>query len=128
MTPITSEWLEKAEGDLRTASRELAVLREPNYDAVCFHSQQCAEKYLKARLQECGIPFGKTHHLIALLDLLVAQDKTWDVLRSAAQGLSTFAVEIRYPGTSADHDIVVDALSLCQTIRTHVRISLGLDI
>ncbi|NJL91504.1 MAG: HEPN domain-containing protein [Coleofasciculaceae cyanobacterium SM2_1_6] len=27
----------------------------PNYDAVCFHAQQCFERYLKARLQEAEI-------------------------------------------------------------------------
>ena len=67
MKPLTSEWVEKAEGDFATASREIRVRKSPNYDAVCFHTQQCAEKYLKAFLQEAEIPFGKTHHLIALL-------------------------------------------------------------
>jgi hypothetical protein len=50
MKPLTQEWIEKAEGDFRTARRELQAKRLPNYDAVCFHAQQCAEKYLKARL------------------------------------------------------------------------------
>lgn len=44
MKTETAEWLAKAEGDLRTAQRELLVAELPNYDAVCFHSQQCAEK------------------------------------------------------------------------------------
>ena len=48
MKPITGEWVDKAEGDFVTAQRELNALDHPNYDAVCFHSQQCAEKYLKA--------------------------------------------------------------------------------
>jgi HEPN domain-containing protein len=54
MNPITLEWVEKAEGDFAAAERELAVVVDPNYDAVCFHAQQCAEKYLKARLQEAA--------------------------------------------------------------------------
>jgi HEPN domain-containing protein len=37
-------------------------------DLVCFHLQQCIEKYLKARLNEAGIPFPKTHDLERLLD------------------------------------------------------------
>jgi HEPN domain-containing protein len=44
MNPLTLEWIEKAEGDFATATREFAVTEKPNYDAVCYHAQQCAEK------------------------------------------------------------------------------------
>jgi HEPN domain-containing protein len=60
MKPTTAEWIIKAEGDYLTARRELAVKDNPNHDAVTFHAQQCAEKYLKARLIEAGVPFPKT--------------------------------------------------------------------
>jgi len=63
MNPLTREWVSKAEGDFATAERELRARKQPNLDAACFHAQQCAEKYLKAFLQEKGIPFGKTHNL-----------------------------------------------------------------
>ena len=63
MQPLTTEWIQKAEGDLATAHRELRARKSPNFDAACFHAQQCAEKYLKALLQEDVIPFGKTHNL-----------------------------------------------------------------
>lgn len=72
MNPIALEYVQKAEGDFATAERELKVIKEPNYDAVCFHAQQRAEKYLKARLQESAIPFGKTHDLSALLNLTLS--------------------------------------------------------
>jgi len=48
MNQVIQEWVGKAEGDFSTAERELAVSSNPNYDAVCFHSQQCIEKLLKA--------------------------------------------------------------------------------
>ncbi len=48
MKPETVEWVAKADADLDTANREVVVTYSPNYDAVCFHAQQCAEKYLKA--------------------------------------------------------------------------------
>lgn len=63
MKPLTREWVEKAEGDFATASRELRARKSPNYDTACFHAQQCIEKYLKARLQEADIAFGRTHNL-----------------------------------------------------------------
>lgn len=47
MTPLTREWVMKADGDYATASRELRARKQPNYDAACFHAQQCAEKDLK---------------------------------------------------------------------------------
>lgn len=52
MKPLTREWVAKAEGDFATARRELRSRAQPNFDAACFHAQQCAEKYVKAVLQE----------------------------------------------------------------------------
>lgn len=49
MNETLREWLAKGEHDLLTANRELLVEDMPNYDAVCFHAQQCAEKLRKAR-------------------------------------------------------------------------------
>lgn len=57
MKPITREWVDKAEGDYIAAQREVRARKNPVYDAACFHAQQCAEKYLKARLTEAGIRF-----------------------------------------------------------------------
>ena len=57
MKDLTRAWVLKAEADLETANREVAVEERPNYDAVCCHAHQCAERYLKARLQQEDIPF-----------------------------------------------------------------------
>ena len=125
MQPLTQEWL-NAEGDFATAQRELRARKTPNYDAACFHTQQCVEKYLKARLQEAVIPFGKTHNLVVLLDLLLPLEPSWKLLRPEIQMLSLFAVEIRYPGTSADKMTAREMVKICREIRTLVRASLGL--
>jgi len=82
----------------RHGIRELRVRKIPNYDAVCFHSQQCAEKYLKAILQEQNIPFGKTHNLTTLLDLITPNEPAWELMRPNLERLSVFAVQVRYPG------------------------------
>lgn len=50
MKPLAREWVNKAEGDFATAAREMRARKSPNYDAACFHAQQCVEKYLKALL------------------------------------------------------------------------------
>ena len=45
-----SQWVEKAEHDLTTAEHTLTLLKDCPFDTVCFHAQQCAEKYLKGFL------------------------------------------------------------------------------
>ena len=47
MKPLSLEWIEKAEGDFHSLECEVRARKHPNYDAACFHAQQCAEKYLK---------------------------------------------------------------------------------
>jgi HEPN domain-containing protein len=128
MNPITSEWVGKAEGDFATAQRESQVVSDANYDAICFHAQQCIEKYLKARLQESGIPFGKTHDLSTLLDLILPIEVTWDVLRADLHALTVFAVTYRYPGDSADESDAREAVARCEKVRKIVRASLGLPV
>jgi HEPN domain-containing protein len=126
MKPLTREWVEKAEGDFFSAQRELRARKSPNYDSACFHAQQCLEKYLKARLQEADIPFGKTHGLIILLNLVLPVEPLWDPLRQQLRALDAFAVEFRYPGQSADKELARQAVKICKDIRRIMRIGLGI--
>ena len=71
MSPIVEEWIRKAEADWHSADRDLRARKHPNYDGACFHAQQCAEEYLKGFLQLKDHRFGKTHNLIALMELYV---------------------------------------------------------
>lgn len=127
MNPLTCEWVDKAEGDFATCGRELRARKQPNHDAACFHAQQCAEKYLKAILQEAGTSFGKTHNLIALLELLLTADPSWEPLREALEGLTGYAVAVRYPGESADKGTARESMALCKKVRTHARTLLEID-
>ncbi|MFN2455215.1 MAG: HEPN domain-containing protein [Pyrinomonadaceae bacterium] len=126
MRPIAREWVDKAEGDFATAERELCATSNFNYDAVCFHAQQCAEKYLKARLQEADIAFGRTHDLSILLDTVIIVEPAWEALRTDLQSLTAFAVAYRYPGDSADEADAREALAWCANVRQVVRQSLNL--
>ena len=117
MKQITQEWIDKAEGDFATAQRELQVQQMPNYDAVCFHSQQCAEKYLKACLQEANIAFNRIHDLSRLLDLLLPVESNWEALRPTLEVLTAYAVEFRYPGISANKDLATQSFEDCVKIR-----------
>lgn len=120
MQPLTTEWVHKAEGDLTTAQRELRARLNPNYDAACFHAQQCAEKYLKALLQEAQIPFGKTHNLSLLLDLLPERHSGLELLRPTLAILNAYAVEYRYPGESAEKEVARQAVMLAKEVKEAV--------
>ena len=110
MNPLTAEWIEKASADLATAGREMRARKDPNYDAVCFHAQQCVEKLLKAALTETGRDFSRTHDLNHLLDLILPTHPLWEAFRSGFQELVAYAVEYRYPGESATKEMAQIAL------------------
>ena len=120
MKQITQEWIDKGDGDFATAERELQVQQKPNYDAVCFHSQQCAEKYLKAYLQEANIVFNRIHDLSRLLDLLLLVEPDWEALRPTLEALTAYAVEFRYPGISANKDLATQSFEDCVKIRNTI--------
>ena len=127
MNLVNQEWVDKAEGDLLTARRELAATESANYDAVCFHAQQAAEKYLKALLQERRIKFPKTHDLVELMELAVRIDPSWEELRDRFDALDDFSVDIRYPGVSADEATAREALDIAVEVRRRARGLLALE-
>ncbi len=126
MNPLVEEWIEMAEGDYRTARRELRARRSPNFSAACFHAQQCAEKYLKARLIAAGARFPKTHDLEALANLLLPHEPRLVKLLPVAISLTSVAVDVRYPGHPVDKVTAAAAVSDCNAIRAFVRQALGL--
>jgi HEPN domain-containing protein len=127
MKPLTIEWVEKAEGDFIMVERECRARKSPNYDGACFHAQQCAEKYLKARLCEAGMSFQKIHDLVALLEQVLAVEPSWESFREDLAYLSDFAVNFRYPGESADRESALDSRRRCRTFRAAARESLALN-
>jgi HEPN domain-containing protein len=126
MKPMTAEWVAKAEGDFAMMERECQVQEDPNYDGICFHAQQCAEKYLKARLCEADISFGKIHDLVALLEQVLSIVPEWETFREDLAYLSDFSVSFRYPGESADRESAFDAQHRCRVFRDAARKALGL--
>ena len=127
MKPETAEWVKKAEGDIISARREMAAGADAILDTVCFHAQQCAEKYLKAMLVEAGHFFRKIHDLEALLDLVLVLEPDWEHLRSGLRDLTDMAVEVRYPGFEADTIDATQALAVAEEIRLRSRSFLDLE-
>lgn len=96
MDELVKEWLRKADNDLLNAENNLNSERVPT-DTVCFHCQQCAEKYLKAYLVYRKIEFPNIHNLLRLMELCKESDETFETLRNYLLILNDYAVEIRYP-------------------------------
>ena len=54
MKKTTREWVKKAEQDWVLAEQGIQS-KLPVHDGICFHCQQCAEKYLKGLMEEIGL-------------------------------------------------------------------------
>jgi HEPN domain-containing protein len=125
MNRPAKEWIVKAEGDYATALRELRARKNPNYDAACFHAQQCIEKYLKGILQARNIGFVRTHDLCLLLDASLGEFPLWESFRTDLEMLTQYAIAFRYPGetaTKAEARQAVDtATKLREVFRTTVK-------
>lgn len=121
MKPATKEWIEKAEGDYRTALRERRVRKDPNHDAVCFHTQQCIEKYLKAILTEHEITFPKIHDLVKLGEMCLYITPELKSLEAELDLLSRYAIAFRYPGAIATKEEAKAAIKAMEKVRKLTR-------
>lgn len=126
MNPLTLEWIQKAEEDYLVAKREHEQ-EPPALNAVSFHCQQCVEKYFKAILQEKGVLFEKIHDLDVLLEQCKEFLPELSNHKTDLVELSSFAVEVRYPGVTATEEEAKGALSTAETIRAIVRKYFGLS-
>ncbi|MBI5555775.1 MAG: HEPN domain-containing protein [Elusimicrobia bacterium] len=116
MKKLTMEWIKKAEGDYLVAKREFKST-PPVYEAVCFHAQQCIEKYMKAVLQENNIEFEKTHDLGSLLEQCKSFIPQLAKYHMELLEVSSFAVEVRYPGLEVTKDETEKAILIMNKIR-----------
>src|SRR5947209_9325109 len=113
MKKMTREWVKKAEQDYLLAQQG-SRSEVPVHDGVCFHCQQCAEKYCKGMMEEIGLPVPKTHDLDVLLTALLSHHATLRTLRRGLLFLTDFAVDIRYPGNNASKRQALAALRLAE--------------
>lgn len=111
---LALEFLRKAEHDL--CSARLLLTGENLFDSVCFHSQQLAEKSIKAVLTHRSIRFKRVHDLDVLLSLL--DDPDFNSFRKYALILNSYAVDARYPGdyVEPEQDEAEDALRMATEI------------
>ena len=116
---IIHEWRRKADDDLAVAERLLADDESSFFNAITFHCQQAAEKYLKALLTCWDIEFPKTHMLARLIALVEQRDAALASSLMDAVGLTPYGVELRYPGDRPDTspDEAREAVKLVRLVR-----------
>jgi HEPN domain-containing protein len=100
----TRAWLQKATQDLRGA--EIDRQADPPFlEDVLFHSQQSAEKSLKAFLCWNDSSFRKTHNLVELGEACAKVDVTLEALLRKAAVLTEYAWKFRYPGDTEEIEV-----------------------
>lgn len=116
----------KAEADYRGALALKRLRRDPVPELVCFHAQQCAEKYLKALLQSHGSAPPRTHDLDELTARLTPTTSHVMRLAGDSASLTEYGVDVRYPGQSATPDEAKHAVAAMRRIRRFARRGLGI--
>jgi len=127
MNPLTLEWIKKAEVDRRVARRLMKPSDDPCFDIVCFHSQQSAEKYIKAILHKRGDKIPRIHDLPALTELLSPPIEELRSIIDSVTELSRLSVVTRYPGYFARRESAQFALDTAKRVRAICRDELGLS-
>jgi len=126
-------WITKAEGDLKIGKDEM-LTESPATDAVCFHMQQCIEKYLKVYLIFNEKEIRKTHDLAELIANCTEIDESFNtLLKPDIVKFTDYAVEIRYGEEFyfPTLDETNEAIEICEKVREFIINKLkekGLDI
>ncbi len=118
-------WVARAEEDFVLA-RTALKRKQPLTYGVCFHAQQCAEKYLKALLISKGADFPKTHDLLMLSNLCSTNGILVEIDPKHLNTLTDYAVRTRYPGNDPTAEDAKEAIELVKMVRSLARRFLGL--
>jgi HEPN domain-containing protein len=115
---LVRQWIGKAEEDFKNAEYVLTLEENCPVSTVCFHSQQCVEKYLKALLACWSLDVPRSHDLLELCNR-IATDRRPSLSQEGLAVLNRYAVEARYPG---DWDIISrqeaeEAFRIAQSVR-----------
>ncbi|MGZ8245254.1 HEPN domain-containing protein [Methylomagnum sp.] len=94
---LVKNWLIKAQHDL-IAAKKLSLDLGICLDVAIYHCQQAGEKAIKGFLVFHDQPFPKTHDLRLLAQLALRIDSRFEQHQEAAEILTPYATEFRYPG------------------------------
>ena len=126
INPLTLEEVRAAEQHWAGIKMLQQALTSHLYNPICFHAQQCVEKYLKAWLQEANLRVPRTHDLNALLDFIVPMHPEWRKWHTDFDTFEPYAVDVRYGKHFATAAEVENAVRVCGEVRTAIRAVLQL--
>ena len=98
----------------------------PSCQIICFHCHQAVKKYLSALEQESRARNVRSRNLQALAKPLLSGSADWAAIRPALQRLDRYDDDFTYPGHVATRADAGAALKACRSIRSGIRLRLGL--
>jgi len=101
---LAKEWLRYAQSDLKTANHMFYEVNPKESEISCYHSQQCAEKSLKAYLITLNTTPPYTHDLVELNNLCAIKEPSFVNLQQYCISLNPYGVHVRYPNELAIDD------------------------
>jgi len=101
---LAKEWLRYAKSDLSTANHMFFDVNPKETEISCYHTQQCAEKSLKAYLITKNIDPPRTHDLLELNNLCFAYEQCFSAIQNYCVSLNPYGVHVRYPNELAVDD------------------------
>jgi HEPN domain-containing protein len=119
---VAREWTSKGDNDLKNAVHTLKLGKDCPTDTVCFHAQQCVEKYLKAFLVGLEKPFPRTHDVESLISLM-PKDIRIGLTVEEQRRLTEYATALRYPGSYEAIPLTEakQAVKLAQRVQRKIR-------
>ena len=118
---LVEEWISKAEEDFKSMEELYRISASEFANTICFHAQQCAEKYLKALLTRYGIEPPWIHTLEALLDLLIEKNPELEKNRAILAQLTPYGTEYRYPGKFATVEEAEECYDIIGKFRNNIK-------
>ena len=124
---LVDEWLFIANSDLESAIF-LKNMHPIPFEIICFHCQQCAEKYLKGYLAQNEIKTRKTHDLIEINQKCSNINVDFKNIREECIRLTEYGSNIRYPMhldlTKNDMELAIqDATKIKEFVLKKVKIN-----
>lgn len=124
---LVEEWIYKAEEDFESALHLVKKDRKPVPDSICFHCQQCIEKYLKAFLILNNVEPPEIHDLQRLKAICSNVDESFEEISEELDILNAYAVNFRYPGEVATVEEANEAFLVMKKVHKFIRYRLKLE-
>jgi len=125
-TKLVRQWLAIAEEDLLLARHAMSTMKSSvPFGLIAYHSQQAAEKAIKAYLVYLDIDFPYTHDLTVLLKLCPEGSGLYERL-FGVRALSLYGVKARYPQDrpKVDRKQAMQAVALAELAFVQVKAAL----